>query len=109
MPLLGRLVEVDDSNVRRQHRVQRPVQVVRSVPPFGPEADDLARRMHAGVRAARADNSCFGPAQSKNRCFQLSLNGPHLVRAARGLQLKPEKVRAVISDGRPVVRQLVTW
>lgn len=92
-------VEAEDGKVRGEEGVEPSQQVGGRVPPGGAEDNHLAGGVDAGVGAAGADDSDRLLGEALRRSLKLSLH-----RASLGLNLKAEKVGAVVLDDRAVER-----
>ena len=91
---LGLFLGIEDTNVARHERVERPHECRRSMARDGEEVDDLAERMNPRIRTTAGGCDCLSARQLAERRFEDLLNGPQ----AR-LALPTVKVSAIVAEG----------
>ena len=91
--IIGRLRNLQHAHVRRQHAVQTLLQSVHHHVRIRSEVDDLAGRVHPGVRSAGRGRSDVGLQDLVNRRLEDGLHG-----AALGLDLPAEETGTVVFD-----------
>ena len=99
MEPLGCRPQSQNRHVRRQHRVQRSLQLGQAVLPVRLETDDLSFGVNPSICAPGTDDPCVAAHQAGQGPLQFSLDRP----LAR-LDLKAEKVGAIVLDPGPQAR-----